>query len=197
MTVIIDYDTGNLCSLGNTISRLGADYTVSDNPDIIRAAQRVILPGVGEASTAMKKLKQRSLDSVLKDITVPVLGICIGLQLMCSFSEEGDTQCMGIFPNRVIRFKDVAKIPHMGWNKIENLKSPLFKGIANGEYQYFVHSFAPEILLNNSSVVTIAETFYGYGFASALNFRNFYGTQFHPEKSGEVGSKIIKNFLEL
>ena len=205
MTVIIDYDTGNLCSLGNAIARLGEEYVISSDPSVIRSAGRVILPGVGEASTAMLKLKERSLDSIIKDLNVPVLGICIGLQLMCSYSEEGNTLCMGIFPNRVLKLRaksyvesssEIFKIPHMGWNKVENLSSKLFEGIIDGDYQYFVHSYAPEIL-TNTNVKTIAQTNYGEGFSAALNINNFYGTQFHPEKSGTKGELILKNFLNI
>lgn len=204
-TVIIDYDTGNLCSLGNAIARLGCDYIITADPNIIRSAGRVILPGVGEASSAMIKLRERGLDLVLKELTTPVLGICIGMQLMCSYSEEGNTSCIGIFPNRVIKLSDNGesalkgenfKIPHMGWNRIAKLSSPLFSGLKEGEYQYFVHSYAPEIL-TNTVVKTIAQTNYGIGFASALNLNNFYGTQFHPEKSGSGGELILKNFLNL
>ncbi len=205
MTAIIDYDTGNLCSLGNALSRLGEDYVITSDFEKIRSAQRVILPGVGEANSAMEKLKERGLDSLLKELTNPVLGICIGLQLMCSYSEEGNTSCIGIFPNRVIKLSDNGasalngenfKIPHMGWNKIELLSSPLFAGIEEGAYQYFVHSYAPEIL-TNTIVRTISQTNYGVGFSSALNYKNYFGTQFHPEKGGELGEKILKNFLNL
>jgi glutamine amidotransferase len=194
MTVIIDYDTGNLCSLGNAVARHGSEYIVSSDHNIIKSADRVILPGVGEASTAMQKLKERGLDEILRELTCPVLGICIGMQLMCSYSEEGDTGCIGIFPNRVIKIRTSLKIPHMGWNTITNLKSPLFNEIQENSYQYFVHSFAPEII---NGTDTIATTSYGMDFSAALNYKNFYGTQFHPEKSGEIGAAIIKNFLEL
>lgn len=205
MIAVIDYDTGNLCSLGNAISRLGADYIITDDINTIRAASKVILPGVGEASTAMQKLSEKGLDRVVGELTAPVLGICIGLQLMCSWSEEGDTGCLGIFPNRVLRLRPSAqfiesgkgnlKIPHMGWNRIDSLKTNLFKNIESGTYQYFVHSYAPEIAENERYAIAVTE--HGDSFASALNLRNFYGTQFHPEKSGAQGELIIKNFLEL
>lgn len=194
MIAVIDYDTGNLRSVANALGRLGAEFCITDNPEIIRSAERVLLPGVGEAQSAMAKLKERSLIEVIRSLEQPVLGICIGVQLMCQYSEEGDTKCMSIFDSRVKRFtKDSGlKVPHMGWNSIENLSSPLFKGIDSGSYIYYVHSYAPEL-----SEQTIATTDYGIEFSAALNYRNFYGTQFHPEKSGDVGSQILSNFLEL
>lgn len=194
MIAVIDYDTGNLRSVANALGRLGAEFCITDNPEIIRSADRVLLPGVGEAQSAMAKLKERSLVEVIRSLEQPVLGICIGVQLMCQYSEEGDTECMSIFESRVKRFpKDSGlKVPHMGWNSIENLSSPLFKGIDSGSYIYYVHSYAPEL-----SEQTIATTEYGIEFSAALNYRNFYGTQFHPEKSGDVGSQILSNFLEL
>lgn len=205
MTAIIDYDTGNLFSLGNAVARLGEEYIITSNPEVIKRADRVILPGVGEASSAMEKLLDRGLDLALKELTVPVLGICIGMQLMCSYSEEGNTSCIGIFPNKVLKLRSKSiyskdeqqyKIPHMGWNRIEKLSSPLFKNIDEGTFQYFIHSFAPEVL-SETVVNTIAQTRYGEVFSSALNYKNYYGTQFHPEKSGTDGEKILKNFLNL
>ncbi|MFI3285741.1 MAG: imidazole glycerol phosphate synthase subunit HisH [Rikenellaceae bacterium] len=194
MITIIDYDTGNLRSVANALSRFGAQFCVTDDPKQIMAAEKVLLPGVGEAQSAMCKLQERGLVEVIKSLTQPVLGICIGVQLMCRYSEEGNTECMGIFDSSVRKFSadSTLKVPHMGWNSIEKLQSPLFEGVAEGSYIYYVHSFAPELCAE-----TIATTAYGAEFSAALNRDNFYGTQFHPEKSGEVGEKILNNFLRL
>lgn len=196
MIAIIDYDTGNLRSVCNALDRLGAEYCVTDDAELIRASDKVLLPGVGEASSAMEKLSERGLCDVVKELVQPVLGICIGMQLMCRFSEEGDTSCLGIFDTIVRRFiadrNCGIKVPHMGWNSIERLSSPLFKGVDNGDFVYFVHSFAPDVCDE-----CIAVSANGREFAAALAKGNFYGTQFHPEKSGSVGEQIIKNFIEL
>ena len=193
MIAIIDYDTGNLCSVVNALGRLGAEYTVTSDPNTIRAADRVLLPGVGEAHMAMAKLRERGLTEVIPSLTQPVLGICIGLQLMCAHSEESDTPCMGIFPNRVRKFPaGDLKVPHMGWNTIEQLRSPLFRDLADGTYVYYVHSYAPEL-----GADTIATTTYGITFSGAIARDNFFGTQFHPEKSGRAGEIILQNFLKL
>lgn len=196
MIAIVDYDTGNLRSVCNVLDRIGVEYCVTDNHDIIKNADKVLLPGVGEASTAMRKLEERGLCSVIKELKQPVLGICIGLQLMCRNSEEGDAECLGIFDTSVRKFvaspADGVKVPHMGWNEITKLKSPLFKGISEGAFVYFVHSYAPDICEG-----TIAISSNGRTFAAAINKDNFYGAQFHPEKSGAVGEQIIKNFIEL
>lgn len=196
MIAIVDYDTGNLRSVCNALSRIGAEYCVTDNHEIIKNADKVLLPGVGEASSAMQKLSERGLCDVIKGLKQPVLGICIGLQLMCKSSEEGDATCLGIFDTAVRRFEAApqsgVKVPHMGWNEIDNLQSPLFKGLDNGAFVYFVHSFAPDICDG-----TIATASNGRQFAAAINKDNFYGTQFHPEKSGAVGELILKNFIEL
>ena len=196
MIAIVDYDTGNLRSVCNALERIGADYCVTSDADIIKSADKVLLPGVGEASSAMRKLQERGLCSVIKELTCPVLGICIGMQLMCSYSEEGDVECLGIFDTKVRRFVPDAqrgvKVPHMGWNEIYNLKTSLFKGIDNGAFLYFVHSYAPDVCKD-----AIALSANGREFAAALSKNNFYGTQFHPEKSGDVGEQIIKNFIEL
>ena len=193
MIAIIDYDTGNLCSVVNALGRLGAEYTVTSDPNTIRAADRVLLPGVGEAHMAMAKLRERGLTEVIPSLTQPVLGICIGLQLMCAHSEESDTPCMGIFPNRVRKFPaGDLKVPHMGWNTIEQLRSPLFRDLAEGTYVYYVHSYAPEL-----GADTIATTTYGITFSGAIARDNFFGTQFHPEKSGRAGEIILQNFLKL
>ncbi len=194
MIAIIDYDTGNLRSVENALGRLGAEYVLTAGHGEIRRADRVLLPGVGEASTAMEKLRARGLDALIPTLTQPVLGICIGLQLMCRRSEERDTGCMGIFDARVRRFDEAngIKVPHMGWNRIGDLRTPLFDGIDDGSYIYYIHSYAPEICPQ-----TIAVTEYGAPFSAALGRNNFYGTQFHPEKSGATGEKILENFLKL
>ncbi|MDD3034663.1 MAG: imidazole glycerol phosphate synthase subunit HisH [Bacteroidales bacterium] len=193
MTAIIDYNTGNLFSLISALERVGADYRLTSDPEEIFSADSVILPGVGEASNAMSELRSRGLDKVIPLIKVPVLGICIGMQLMCSSSEEGNTECLGIFPNKVLKLKGKGiKIPHMGWNSIANTRSPLFAGIEEVAYFYFVHSFAPEC-----NEFTAATTEYGELFSSALYKNNFYGTQFHPEKSGEMGERLLRNFIKI
>ena len=193
MIAIVDYSTGNLCSVENALGRLGAEYVVTSDEKVIMSADRVLLPGVGEAAGAMARLRERGLDSVIKTLTQPVLGICIGVQLMCRHSAEGDTECMGIFGNDVLKFdNNTVKVPHIGWNTIGSLKTRLFEGIDEGSYVYYVHSYAPTV-----SEETIAVTDYGVEFSGALNRDNFYGTQFHPEKSGGVGEAILKNFLKL
>ena len=193
MVAVIDYDTGNLCSVANALERLGADYEITASPNKILSADKVLLPGVGEASSAMQKLKERGLIEVIRSLTQPVLGICIGVQLLCRHSEENDTECIGIFDNDVKRFAvEGLKVPHMGWNSIEGLKTSLFNGVAEGAYVYYVHSFAPTINQD-----TIATTVYGVPFSGAIHKDNFYGTQFHPEKSASVGEKILENFLKL
>jgi len=191
MVAIIDYDTGNLRSVANALGRLGAEYVVTSNAEAIRNAERVILPGVGEASTAMEKLRHRGLDGVIRELKQPVLGICIGVQLMCRWSEEGNTECLGIFDTEVRKLSG-RKVPEMGWNGIEALKTPLFASIEEGTFVYYVHSYAPQLCAQ-----TIARTEYGDIFSAALNMANFYGTQFHPEKSGSAGEKIMENFLKL
>ncbi len=198
MIVVVDYDTGNLRSVADALHRVGADFLLTADPAVLRQADKVILPGVGEASSAMEKLRERGLDTVIPTLTQPVLGICIGLQLMCQSSEEGDAQCMGIFPTRVLRLltqtlqDERLKVPHVGWNTITDLKTPLFAGVAESSYVYYVHSFAAELC-----PATIATTDYGCSFSAALAYNNFYGAQFHPEKSGSVGAQIIRNFLKL
>lgn len=193
--VIIKYNAGNVCSVINALHRLGVSPTVTDNSELIRKADCVLFPGQGEASYTMRYLREKGLDEVICSLTQPVLGICIGMQLMCRHSEEGDTDCLGIFEVGVKRFVPTEhqfKIPHMGWNSIGNLKSPLFKGIDNGEFVYFIHSYyIPD---NDNS---IAECNYIHSFCASLNKDNFYATQFHPEKSGSVGERIIENFLSI
>ncbi len=198
MIAIIDYDTGNLRSVMNALERVGVEYVVSSNHEVLRAADKVIMPGVGEASSAMEKLRERGLDTLVPSLTQPVLGICIGMQLMCQSSEEGDAKCLGIFPTKVVKLPaelstgELLKVPHVGWDTIESLKSPLFEGITEGSHLYYVHSFAAEICDK-----TIATTEYGVRFSASLHRDNFYGTQFHPEKSGTVGEAILANFLKL
>lgn len=195
MIAIVDYDTGNLCSVCNALARLGVQYVVTDDAETIRKADKVLLPGVGEASSAMEKLRERGLCEVIKGLTQPVMGICIGMQLMCRCSEEGNTECLGIFDTEVKRFsadkKAGVKVPHMGWNEIRNIETPLLSGLREGEFLYFVHSFAPQMCGE-----AIATSVNGVQFAAALNKDNFYGTQFHPEKSGTIGEQILRNFVE-
>lgn len=190
--VIINYGAGNIQSIIFAIERLGYKAVLSNNPEEIKTADKVIFPGVGEASYAMKMLKESGLDTLIPTLKQPVLGICLGMQLMCNHTEEGNTTGLGIFDVDVIKFSPKVKVPQMGWNIIYNLKSDLFKDVAEKEYMYLVHSFyAP--LCNE----TIATTDYEVEYSSALENENFFGTQFHPEKSGDVGEKILGNFLEL
>ncbi|WP_394777118.1 imidazole glycerol phosphate synthase subunit HisH [Flavobacterium sp.] len=190
--VIINYGAGNIQSIMFAIERLGFKAVLSNNPEEILAADKVIFPGVGEASYAMKKLKESGLDSLIPDLKQPVLGICLGMQLMCNSSEEGNTKGLGIFDVDVIKFTSKVKVPQMGWNQIYDLKSDLFKGISENEFMYLVHSFYAPYCDE-----AIATTNYELEYASALQKNNFYGTQFHPEKSGAVGEKILENFLKL
>lgn len=190
--VIINYGAGNIQSIMFAIERLGFKAVLSNNPDEIKAADKVIFPGVGEASYAMRMLQESGLDTLIPTLKQPVLGICLGMQLMCNKSEEGNTKGLGIFDVDVIKFTPKVKVPQMGWNQIYNLKSPLFEGINENEYMYLVHSFyAP------NCIESIATTNYEVEYASALQKDNFYGTQFHPEKSGDVGEQILANFLKL
>ncbi|WP_367769813.1 imidazole glycerol phosphate synthase subunit HisH [Flavobacterium sp. WC2421] len=190
--VIINYGAGNIQSIMFAIERLGFKAVLSNNPEEIKAADKVIFPGVGEASSAMKMLLASGLETLIPTLTQPVLGICLGMQLMCNKSEEGNTKGLGIFDVDVLKFSPKVKVPQMGWNTIYNLKSPLFNEIAENEYMYLVHSFyAPDC------VESIATTNYEVEYASALQKNNFYGTQFHPEKSGDVGEQILENFLKL
>lgn len=190
--VIINYGAGNIQSIMFAIERLGFKAVLSNNPDEIKTADKVIFPGVGEASSAMKMLLESGLETLIPTLKQPVLGICLGMQLMCNRSEEGNTKGLGIFDVDVIKFTPRVKVPQMGWNQIYNLKSPLFEGINENEYMYLVHSFyAP------NCTEAIATTDYEVEYASALQKDNFYGTQFHPEKSGDVGEQILANFLKL
>ena len=194
MIAIVDYKMGNLRSVENALKRLGAEFCVTSDADVIRSADRVLLPGVGNAAEAMENLRAAGLVKVIRSLRRPVLGICVGMQVMCRHSEEGDVDCLNIFDARVRRFTPSAdvKVPHMGWNKIGNLETKLFKGLEGGSYVYFVHSYYPELCPD-----TIATSSHGAMFSAALKYENFYGTQFHPEKSGDVGERIIENFLKL
>ena len=195
MIAIIDYEAGNICSVENALSRLGATYELTASPELIRRADKVILPGVGNAAQAMESLRQTGLDEVIRRLRQPVLGICVGMQLMCRGSEEGPVECMGLFDTRVRRFTETpdAKVPHMGWNSIGNLESKLFKGLQEGSFVYFVHSYYPGLCTDTIATCRHGSTL----FSAALRWENFYGTQFHPEKSGSVGSAILQNFLAL
>ena len=190
--VIINYGAGNIKSIQFAISRLGYEAVLSNDAEKIKNADKVIFPGVGEASSAMKMLKETGLDALIPQLKQPVLGICLGMQLMCNHSEEGDTQGLGIFDVEVKRFSNEVKVPQIGWNQIANLKTNLFKGIREKEYMYLVHSFYATICEE-----TIAETEYGILYSTALQKDNFYGVQFHPEKSSTAGEQILDNFLKL
>lgn len=192
---IIKYNAGNIFSVDYALKRIGVTPIITSDKEILLKADKVIFPGVGEAETTMKYLKEQSLDILIKDLKQPVLGICLGMQLLCRYSEEGNTNCLGIFDTDVKRFVPGChedKVPHMGWNTIENTASPLFKGFDKGEYVYFVHSYY--VPLND---FTSARTDYILPYSSALHKDNFYATQFHPEKSGKTGERILRNFLDL
>ncbi|MDH7445696.1 imidazole glycerol phosphate synthase subunit HisH [Aquimarina sp. 2201CG14-23] len=190
--VIINYGAGNIQSIKFAIQRLGYEAVLSDDPSVIKAADKVIFPGVGEASSAMSKLKASGLDVLVPQLKQPVLGICLGMQLMCNYTEEGDTKGLGIFNTDVVRFNNNVKVPQIGWNQIESLKSLLFDKVSEKEYIYLVHSYYAPI-----TEETIAQSTYGITYSTALQKDNFYGTQFHPEKSSAIGSKILENFLSL
>lgn len=190
--VIINYGAGNIQSIMFAIERLGFKAVLSNNPEEIKAADKVIFPGVGEASSAMKKLKESGLDKLIPQLKQPVLGICLGMQLMCAYSEEGNTEGLGIFDVNVVKFLPKVKVPQMGWNTIYNLKSDLFNGISENEFMYLVHSYCVP-----NSENSIATTNYEVEYCSALQKNNFYGVQFHPEKSGKFGEQILNNFLKI
>ena len=192
---IVQYNAGNIQSVLYALERLGVAATVTDDPAMIQAADKVIFPGVGEASTAMAYLKERNLDQLIVSLKQPVLGICLGMQLMCGHSAENDTTCLGIFEEQVLAFKATEvgiKVPQIGWNNIANLKTELFNGVLENSFAYFVHGFYAGLGDN-----TIATTDYIQPYSSALQKNNFYGVQFHPEKSAVVGEQIIQNFLSL
>lgn len=190
---VVKYNAGNIQSVMNALRRVGVDPVLTDNPVELKKADRVIFPGQGEASHAMEYLQTHGLDQVIKSLTQPVLGICIGQQLMCEHSEEGNVDCLGIFPAQVLRFhplKHEQKVPHMGWNQLENVQDSLLEGINEGAFVYFVHSFYVP-----TTDYTIATTNHILSFSSAMRKGNFMATQFHPEKSGSVGERILTNFL--
>jgi glutamine amidotransferase len=194
--VIIKYNAGNIRSVLYALERIGAEALVTDDPDLIRTADKVIFPGVGEASTAMTYLRERKLDQLIRELKQPVLGICLGLQLMCTHSEENDTDCLGIFEEKVKKFEPLPgqalKVPQIGWNNIYDLESPLFEQIPDGSFCYFVHGYCAG--LGKDSV---AKTDYVQPYSSGLHRDNFYGVQFHPEKSAAIGERILKNFIQL
>ena len=194
MIAIIDYQAGNICSVENALARLGATYELTADPEKIIRADKVILPGVGNAAKAMESLRATGLDSLIPRLRQPVLGICVGMQLLCRSSEEGPTEGLGLFDTRVLRFADApdAKVPHMGWNRTGNLSSKLFKGLSP-DYYYYVHSYYPELCPDTIATCRHGETL----FSAALRWENFYGTQFHPEKSGPAGAALLQNFLAL
>ena len=189
---IVDYGAGNIQSLRFALDRLGVESVLTANPEVLRTADKVIFPGVGEASSAMKKLRATGLDSLLPTLKQPVLGICLGMQLMCNSTAEGNTQGLGIFDCVVQRFPTKVKVPQMGWNTLSTTKGALFENIAANEYMYLVHSYYAPLIEE-----TIAATTYGETYSTALQKDNFYGVQFHPEKSSKAGSQLLSNFLAL
>ena len=194
MIAVIDYNMGNIRSLGYALQRLGAEWKLTADPEEIRNASHIILPGVGNAAEAMANLKRLELPGVITKTRRPVLGICVGMQVMCRHSEEGDAECMGRFDAKVKRFHEApgVKVPNMGWCQLSNMESKLFKGIASGEFVYFVHSYFAPLCSD-----TIATSRHPDMFSAALKYENFYGCQFHPEKSGETGERILDNFLKI
>ena len=189
---IVKYNAGNIRSMTCALNRLGIEPVITDDPAALRSADKVIFPGVGEASTAMKYLREHGLDEVLCSLEQPFLGVCLGLQLMCSYSEENDTECLGIFSEQVRRFPDTLKVPHMGWNTLESMRTPLFDGIETDEYVYFVHSYYAAVGDDTAAVCG-----YSVPFSASLQRDNYYGVQFHPEKSGTVGARILENFIRV
>lgn len=190
--VIVQYNAGNIHSVRLALNRLGLEPVVSDDPATLRGADKVIFPGVGEAGSAMAYLRERGLEEVLRGLRQPFLGICLGLQLMCRHSEENDTPCLGLFDLAVKRFPPREKVPHMGWNTITRLRGPLFAGLAEESYLYFVHSYYAELAPETAAVCD-----YILPFSAALERDNFHAVQFHPEKSGTAGEHILRNFLAL
>jgi len=190
---IVKYNAGNIRSVINSVRRFGIEPVVTDRGDELASADRVIFPGVGEASSAMEYLRSKKLDTAIRSLSQPVLAICLGMQLLGTYSDENETSCLAIAPFEVKRFRvDGLKVPHVGWNNILALHSPLFAGVAENSRMYFVHSYFVE-----RTTETIADTVYGAAFCAAVKHENFYGVQFHPEKSGLVGARILENFLRL
>jgi glutamine amidotransferase len=190
---ILQYNAGNIRSVSFALERLGVEPLLSEDPEVLRSADKIIFPGVGEASSAMAYLRARRLDALICELRQPLLGICLGLQLMCRHSEENDTPCLGIFPAQVRRFPDAGlKVPHMGWNTLDDCRGPLLEGLGEQPWAYFVHSYYAEPIAE-----TQARTHYGLPFSAVIQRDNFYATQFHPEKSGETGAKILENFLRI
>ena len=192
MVAIIKYNAGNITSVQNALQRLGVESIVTDDPNAILNADRVIFPGVGEASNAMRYLRSNNMDDTIKKIKKPFLGICLGLQLMCRHSEEGDTACLGIFDAKVKRFSPDLKVPHMGWNNLSETKGKILEGINTKDNLYYVHSYYAELCQSTTGICD-----YIVPFSAVIQKENYYGTQFHPEKSATVGLKILQNFLEL
>ena len=190
--VIIKYNAGNVYSVSSALKRLGYSPLISSNPKEIEAADKIIFPGVGEAGSAMKFLRDTKLDEVIPQLKQPFLGVCLGLQLLCNYSEEGETKCLGVFNRKIKKFPPKLKVPHMGWNSIKFSNNKLFTNLPENPFVYFVHSYYAEL-----SEYTIAKTDYILPFSSALQKNNFYALQFHPEKSGKTGEQILKNFIEL
>jgi len=192
MIAILKYNAGNVASVENAINRLGYKTVVTDDAGTLRSAEKVIFPGVGEASSAMKYLRNKGINTVLQSLQQPVLGICLGMQLMCDYSEEGNTEGLGIFNTKVLKFPPMNLVPHMGWNNFSTVKGRLFKNVQPDDNCYFVHSYYAEICKE-----TIAVNDYILPFSAALEKDNFFATQFHPEKSAQAGLEILKNFLNL
>ena len=190
--VIIKYNAGNVQSVNYALQRLNISATLTDDADEILSADKIIFPGVGAAAPAMNYLKEKNLDTLIKNIKRPFFGVCLGMQLLCNHSEEGDTKCLDVFGQNVKKFEGKEKIPQMGWNNIYDLKSPLFKDVDENAYMYFVHSYYVEL-----SEYTIAKSTYMTEYSAGLQKDNFYAVQFHPEKSSSAGEKILKNFIEL
>jgi glutamine amidotransferase len=195
MIAIVDYDAGNIRSVAGALERLGQQYELTADPERLLAADRVILPGVGNAAHALESLRQKGLCEVIRSLRRPVLGICVGLQILCRDSEEGPVEGMGVFDAHVRRFPDEPqiKVPHMGWNALGNLDGKLMKGLQSGTFVYFVHSYYPSLCQDTVATCRHGSTL----FSAALRYENFYGTQFHPEKSGDAGSRILQNFIDL
>lgn len=192
MIAILKYDAGNIQSVKNALDRLSYKSMITDSPEEIQSCDKLIIPGVGEAGTAMRSLQQKGLVDFIRTYSKPVLGICLGMQILCSHSEESDTDCLGIFQTNVYRFKHALKVPHMGWNSFTETRGPLFKGIKNDDDMYYVHSYYAGLSDHTSSACC-----YGLAFSASLERDNFFGTQFHPEKSADQGERVLQNFLSL